>query len=81
LKTFKYALVWGSGKHMPQRCGLAHVLEDEDVVQIVKAKCEARLTCQGLMLSNGTMSAPGRVACSEVLTSKGELAQCTANYL
>ena len=39
LKEFKYALVWGrSSKHMPQRCGLGHKLEDEDVVQIVKAK-------------------------------------------
>lgn len=39
LKEFKYALVWGtSSKHLPQRCGLAHALQDEDVVQIVKAK-------------------------------------------
>lgn len=39
LREFKYALVWGtSAKHMPQRCGLTHVLEDEDVVQIVKKK-------------------------------------------
>ena len=30
LKEFKYALVWGtSSKHMPQRCGKAHRLEDE----------------------------------------------------
>ncbi|PNW89062.1 hypothetical protein CHLRE_01g058886v5 [Chlamydomonas reinhardtii] len=36
---FKYALVWGvSSKHYPQRCGLSHGLEDEDVVQIVKKK-------------------------------------------
>ncbi|KAG2488631.1 hypothetical protein HYH03_012801 [Edaphochlamys debaryana] len=36
---FKYALVWGvSSKHYPQRCGLSHQLEDEDVVQIVKKK-------------------------------------------
>ncbi len=34
---FKYALVWGtSAKHTPQRVGLAHVLADEDVVQIIK---------------------------------------------
>jgi uncharacterized protein len=39
LKEFKYALVWGtSAKHCPQRCGIAHRLQDEDVVQIVKAK-------------------------------------------
>merc|ERR1712070_1280876 len=37
LKQFKHALVWGSStKHNPQKCGLAHVLNDEDVVQIVK---------------------------------------------
>lgn len=38
-KDFKYGLVWGtSAKHYPQRCGLAHELQDEDVVQIVKKK-------------------------------------------
>ncbi|KAG6657446.1 hypothetical protein I3843_04G084300 [Carya illinoinensis] len=37
LKQFKYALVWGSSaKHKPQRVGKEHVLEDEDVVQIIK---------------------------------------------
>mmetsp|Transcript_31761 Transcript_31761/g.90206 ORF Transcript_31761/g.90206 Transcript_31761/m.90206 type:complete len:371 (+) Transcript_31761:42-1154(+) len=37
LKQFKYALVWGSSaKHRPQRVGKEHVLEDEDIVQIVK---------------------------------------------
>lgn len=31
------ALVWGSSvKHMPQKVGKDHELEDEDVVQIVK---------------------------------------------
>ena len=39
LSEFNYALVWGtSAKHMPQRCGLGQVLQDEDVVQIVKKK-------------------------------------------
>lgn len=39
---FNYALVWGvSAKHMPQRCGLAHHLQDEDVVQIVKTSKKA----------------------------------------
>jgi len=34
---FKYALVWGtSAKHVPQKCGLGHTLEDEDVIQIIK---------------------------------------------
>lgn len=37
LKEFKYALVWGSSvKHNPQNVGKDHVLEDEDVIQIVK---------------------------------------------
>jgi len=38
-KEFKYALalVWGSSvKHNPQKTGTDHMLEDEDVVQIVK---------------------------------------------
>lgn len=36
LRDFNFALVWGtSAKHSPQRCGLAHPLDDEDVVQIV----------------------------------------------
>lgn len=36
LRDFNYALVWGtSAKHSPQRCGLNHRLDDEDVVQIV----------------------------------------------
>jgi len=31
------AWVWGSSvKHHPQKVGIDHVLEDEDVVQIVK---------------------------------------------
>ena len=29
--------MWGaSTKHNPQRCGLSHLLADEDVIQIVK---------------------------------------------
>lgn len=36
LRDFNYALVWGtSAKHSPQRCGMNHNLDDEDVVQIV----------------------------------------------
>jgi endonuclease III-like uncharacterized protein len=36
LRDFAHALVWGtSTKHSPQRCGMHHQLDDEDVVQIV----------------------------------------------
>jgi uncharacterized protein len=36
-KQFKYALVWGTScRHSPMRCGLKHVLQDEDVVQVFK---------------------------------------------
>ena len=37
MKQFKYALVWGTSvKHKPQKVGKDHVLDDEDIVQIVK---------------------------------------------
>eukprot|EP00041_Stephanoeca_diplocostata_P011132 m.180641 g.180641 ORF g.180641 m.180641 type:complete len:370 (-) comp18428_c0_seq3:757-1866(-) len=37
LREFKHALVWGTSvKYSPQKVGKDHVLEDEDVVQIVK---------------------------------------------
>ena len=36
IMTFS-AWVWGSSaKHQPQRCGKEHLLNDEDIVQIVK---------------------------------------------
>ncbi|CAG8504644.1 2743_t:CDS:10 [Diversispora eburnea] len=36
---FRYALVWGiSAKHNPQRVGLSHIIENEDVIQVVKKK-------------------------------------------
>lgn len=36
LRDFNFAMVWGkSAKHSPQRCGINHPLEDEDVVQVV----------------------------------------------
>lgn len=35
-KSFKFAMVWGlSVRFSPQRCGLDHLLQDEDVLQIV----------------------------------------------
>lgn len=37
ISQFKYAWVWGSSvRHQPQKVGRDHVLQDEDVVQIVK---------------------------------------------
>lgn len=34
---FKYALVWGtSTKYSPQRVGISHIMNDEDVIQLVK---------------------------------------------
>ena len=37
IKEFKCAVVWGkSVKHVPQKVGKDHILEDEDVVQILK---------------------------------------------
>ncbi|GKV00820.1 hypothetical protein SLEP1_g13444 [Rubroshorea leprosula] len=39
VKDVKYVLVWGtSARHYPQHCGIRHVLQDEDVIQIVKKK-------------------------------------------
>jgi small GTP-binding protein len=41
LSNFKFAMVWGtSTKYMPQRCGLRHDLQDEDVLQIVAKTAE-----------------------------------------
>jgi len=37
LNQFKYALIWGtSAKYSPQRVGVSHQCDDEDVVQVVK---------------------------------------------
>lgn len=37
LRHFKYSLVWGTSvKHRPQKVGIQHMLEDEDIVQLVK---------------------------------------------
>jgi small GTP-binding protein len=41
LANIKYALVWGtSTKYSPQRCGIKHELQDEDVLQIVAKTAE-----------------------------------------
>eukprot|EP01130_Rhizamoeba_saxonica_P018412 TRINITY_DN9203_c0_g1_i1.p1 TRINITY_DN9203_c0_g1~~TRINITY_DN9203_c0_g1_i1.p1 ORF type:complete len:408 (-),score=97.49 TRINITY_DN9203_c0_g1_i1:9-1232(-) len=44
IEHFKFANVWGTSTlYSPQRCGLAHVLHDEDVIQIsVKTESEQR---------------------------------------
>lgn len=35
-QRLKYALVWGtSAKHQPQRVGISHTMEDEDVIQLM----------------------------------------------
>lgn len=55
LEEFNYALVWGtSSKHMPQRCGLSHNLEDEDVVQIVKKKVIGGSEARGRFRQGGS---------------------------
>lgn len=37
IHEYNSALVWGSSvKHQPQKVGIEHILNDEDVVQIVK---------------------------------------------
>jgi ribosome-interacting GTPase 1 len=48
LRDFNYALVWGtSAKHSPQRCGLGHHLDDEDVVQIVTKTIKQQQMAKG----------------------------------
>ncbi len=36
-KSFRMANVWGrSAKHSPQKVGLGHALEDEDVIELIR---------------------------------------------
>ena len=61
-QEFKYALVWGtSSKHYPQRVGLQHRLEDEDVVQIVKKKVKTGEDGRGRFKSKMS-DGPDRIA-------------------
>uniref|UniRef100_A0A6N2MWT9 OBG-type G domain-containing protein n=1 Tax=Salix viminalis TaxID=40686 RepID=A0A6N2MWT9_SALVM len=61
IKDVKYVLVWGiSARHYPQHCGLSHVLQDEDVVQIVKKKEKDDGGGRGRFKSHST--APARIS-------------------
>jgi small GTP-binding protein len=43
VENHDYTFVWGrSVKHSPQRCGLSHALQDEDVVQIMVNKVQSK---------------------------------------
>lgn len=63
LTEFNYALVWGrSSKHYPQRVGLTHKMEDEDVVQIVKKKVKTGEDGGGRGRFKTASSKPSKVA-------------------
>ena len=48
LEAFHFAYVWGrSTKHSPQRVGLNHLLEDEDVLQIVTKTVKMQTQTKG----------------------------------
>ncbi len=60
-KQLAYALVWGtSTKHYPQRCGAAHELHDEDVVQLVKKKTAVGSDARGRFKTQS--DTPARIA-------------------
>eukprot|EP01065_Artemidia_motanka_P020395 TRINITY_DN2440_c2_g1_i1.p1 TRINITY_DN2440_c2_g1~~TRINITY_DN2440_c2_g1_i1.p1 ORF type:complete len:396 (+),score=134.25 TRINITY_DN2440_c2_g1_i1:112-1299(+) len=60
LRNFRYALVWGtSAKHRPQTCGLDHLVEDEDVMQVVQ-KTGNQLESDRFQLDKGSCPGAGR---------------------
>lgn len=62
LRTLAYANVWGaSAKHTPQRVGAQHVLEDEDVVSLVKSKDADKEELRG-RFSTTKRNDPDRIA-------------------
>ena len=62
LTKFKYAMVWGTSvRHQPQTVGISHVLEDEDVLQIM------------LRTANQTPNQPGQAGVAGKATGRQEL--------
>ncbi|PWA65284.1 GTP1/OBG, conserved site-containing protein [Artemisia annua] len=62
VKEVKYVLVWGSSaRHSPQHCGLSHVLQDEDVVQIVKKR-----VCNTVMINTIDVCRIGIGICHDI---------------
>ncbi len=70
LVGFDYAMIWGASvKHTPQRVGLSHVLDDEDVIQIVKK----RNADKGLNDPNNQKVGPEGKSRNQIRKSKAKL--------